>query len=71
MRRNDREPEEVDAPASGRGYSHEIEEVNRCIAAGLTESDVMSLDDTLAVQDVMQQTLEQLGIQPSEDPGII
>ena len=71
IRRNNGEPEEIDAPAKGRGYAHEIDEVNRCIAEGRTESDVMSLDDTLAVQDVMQQTLEQLGIQPSEDPGII
>jgi predicted dehydrogenase len=71
VRRNKQEPEEIDAPATGRGYAHEIDEVNRCISAGLAESDVMPLADTLAVQDVMQQTLEQLGIQPSEDPGII
>jgi hypothetical protein len=56
----------VELPARGRGYSHEIEEVGRCLAAGLTESPVVPLDDTLGVQWVMEETLSQLGITTAE-----
>ncbi len=66
VRRNGQSAEEISAQPKGRGYSHEIDEVNRCIEAGLTESDVMPLADTLCVQRVMQETLEQLGITPCE-----
>ena len=38
VRRNGQEAETHELPARGRGYSHEIEEVGRCLAAGLTES---------------------------------
>lgn len=62
------QPAELVLPPTGRGYCHEAIEVNRCLAAGLTESPVMPLDDTLAVQSVLQTTLEQLGISPHEDP---
>ncbi|UUZ58078.1 Gfo/Idh/MocA family oxidoreductase [Nocardioides sp. B-3] len=44
----------------GRGYVHEIDEVNRCLAAGLLESPTMPLDDTVAVQWVMEETLAQV-----------
>jgi predicted dehydrogenase len=71
VRRNGQAAEEIEAQPNGRGYSHEIDEVNRCIAGGRIESDVMSLSDTLAVQGVMEQTLEQLGITPSEDTEVI
>jgi hypothetical protein len=62
VRRNGQPAEEIDLPASGRGYAHEIAEVGRCLDAGLLESPVMSLDDTLGVQWVMEETLTQLGI---------
>ena len=71
VRRNGQAAEELEAGAKGRGYSHEIDEVNRCLSEGRTESSVMPLADTLAVQAVMQQTLEQLGITPSEDAGFV
>lgn len=54
-------------PPLGRGYAHEAIEVNRCLAEGLTESPVVPLDDTLAVQAVLEATLTQLGITPHED----
>lgn len=66
LRRHGREPETVTEPPAGRGYSHEIAEVTRCVAGGLVESPVMPLADTLAVQAVLQETLEQLGITPAE-----
>ncbi len=42
------------------GYRYEIEHVGECLAAGLTESPVMPLDDTIAVQRIMAEVLEQI-----------
>lgn len=67
LRRHDAEPETMALPPTGRGYCHEIDEVGRCLAEGRTESDVMSLDDTLAVQSVLQTALDTLGVPVSED----
>ena len=66
VRRNGREPETVERPATGRGYAHQAQEVQDCLAAGLTESRVMPLSDTLDVQWVLEEALDQLGIQVSE-----
>ncbi len=60
VRRNGAGAETLDRPVRGRGYVHEIDEVNRCLAAGLLESPGMPLDDTVAVQWVMEQTLAQI-----------
>lgn len=43
------------------GYAHEVVHVGECLAAGLTESPIMPLDDTLAVQRIMAEVLAQLG----------
>ncbi|MDL5154546.1 Gfo/Idh/MocA family protein [Actinomycetospora termitidis] len=59
--------ERLELPATGAGYSHEIVEVNECLRAGRTESAVMPLDDTLAVQAVLAEAGEQLGLTFSED----
>lgn len=58
--------ERVELPATGAGYSHEIVEVNSCLRAGRTESTVMPLDDTLAVQGVLAEAADQLGLTFSE-----
>lgn len=56
------EEETVDAPPTGRGYTHELDEVHRCLAAGLTESPVMPLDDTIALMQVLETALHELGV---------
>jgi len=66
VRRNGEDPVEVELPATGRGYTHQAEEVQRCLAAGLTESPVMPLDDTLDVMWVLEEALGQLGITMAE-----
>ncbi|QBX56294.1 Gfo/Idh/MocA family oxidoreductase [Nocardioides seonyuensis] len=66
VQRNGEEPVEHHLPTLGRGYALEIAHVGECLAAGLTESPVMSLDDTLGVQWVMEEALAQLGISPRE-----
>jgi len=55
-------PNTVRAPATAAGYIHELDEVHRCIAAGLTESPTMPLDDTVAVMRVLETALLELGI---------
>ena len=62
--------ETIAAPAKGVGYAHEFDEVHRCVAAGLTESPVMPLDDTLAVIGVLEQALHRLGVHFDEDDGV-
>lgn len=66
VRRNGEEPEEIHAPLTGRGYVHQAAEVQRCLAAGLTESPVLPLADTLDVQWVLEEALGQLGISMAE-----
>jgi predicted dehydrogenase len=44
----------------GRGHQHQAVEVARCIHAGLTESPIMPLDETVAIMDTMDQVLQSL-----------
>jgi len=63
--------EEITLPALGAGYAHELIEVTECLRAGRTESAVMPLADTLAVQDVLEQAAGQLGVTFAEDPAVL
>ena len=60
------EPETITRPQTGAGYAHELIEVTECLRAGRTESAVMPLADTLAVQDVLGQAADQLGVRHTE-----
>ena len=51
-------------PVTGRGYSHEIEEVAACLRQGLTESPLLPLDETVSIQRQMDEILSQLGVAP-------
>jgi predicted dehydrogenase len=64
-------PETITRPPTGTGYAHEIAEVTECLRAGRTESAVMPLADTLAVQRVLGQAAEALGIWHAEDPAVL
>ncbi|NYE37431.1 putative dehydrogenase [Nocardioides cavernae] len=66
VHRNGGEPERLDLPPTGRGYTHQVEEVQRCLAAGLTESPVMPWSDTLDVMWVLEECLTQLGVSVAE-----
>jgi predicted dehydrogenase len=48
-------PRRVSSPALGNGYAHEAIEAMRCLRAGLLESPVMPLDETVAILDVMDR----------------
>jgi hypothetical protein len=59
----------VDAPLTGAGYTHELAEVTERVASGQTESEIMPLADTVAVQDVLGEIADQLGIRVIEGPA--
>ena len=69
LHRFEAEPERITRPPLGGGYAHELIEVTECLQAGRTESAVMPLADTLVVQDVMGQALDQLGVGHVEAPA--
>jgi predicted dehydrogenase len=68
--RTGHEPEAIVEPRLGRGYSHELIEVTEAVRAGRTESSIMPLDDTLAVQRILNGACEQLGVYHSEDLSV-
>lgn len=53
-----KEPETMEFAS---GYQFEVVHVGECLDRGLTQSPIMPLDDTLAVQRLMAETLRQLG----------
>ena len=66
LHRGDQQPEAITRPQLGAGYAHELVEVTQCLQAGRKESAVMPLADTLAVQKVLQDAAEQLGVRHAE-----
>lgn len=67
LSRRGHEPETLTRPPRGGGYAHELAEVTEAVAAGRTESAVMPLDDTLAVQRILGEACAQLGVHHRED----
>jgi predicted dehydrogenase len=65
------DPEEITLPQLGSGYSHELIEVTECVRTGRSESAVMPLADTVAVQDVLERAAGQLGVTFAEDPAVL
>lgn len=51
-----------DEPHEGHGLRHEAAEVGRCVAAGLTESPVMPLDETVSIMETMDEVRRQIGL---------
>ena len=62
LQRTGAEPEVIRRPPNGTGYCHELIEVTECVLDGRTESDVMPLEDTLAVQRILNGACESLGV---------
>jgi predicted dehydrogenase len=55
-------PERVDCPFDSSGLQFEIAEVHRCLAEGRTESQVVSLDESIAIARVLDQMRAQVGV---------
>jgi hypothetical protein len=69
LHRYGHDPETIDARLTGAGYTHELAEVTERVAGGHTESEIMPLADTVAVQDVLGEIAGQLGIRVIEGPA--
>ncbi|SDS55094.1 Gfo/Idh/MocA family protein [Microlunatus soli] len=65
------EPEEIDCTPLGHGYPHQFIEVGERIRAGEIESPVVGLDDTVAVQRILNDAAEQLGVHHAEDETVL
>jgi predicted dehydrogenase len=65
------ETETITREPLGAGYAHELIEVTECVRAGHMESAVMPLADTLAVQSLLGEAAEQLGVRHAEDPAVL
>lgn len=57
-----KDPEEIVIPFEGNGYNYEADEVHRCLNEGKLESDIMPLDETLALMETMDQLRAQWGM---------
>jgi predicted dehydrogenase len=54
-------------PIPGNGYLLEVEEVERCLREGRTESEHIRLDDTVGLLDVLDEVRRQLGVRYPAD----
>jgi predicted dehydrogenase len=57
----------IELALSGNGYTHEAQEVGRCLRAGLIESPVMPHHETLAIMGTLDQIRQQIGLVYSAD----
>jgi len=64
------QPEEIVRPPVGGGYAHELIEVTEGVRGGRTESTIMPLRDTLAVQRILNEACERIGVYHSEDAAV-
>ncbi|HXF63813.1 MAG TPA: Gfo/Idh/MocA family oxidoreductase [Caldilineaceae bacterium] len=55
-------PEQREVPYEGNGYNYEADEVHRCLRAGKLESDIMPLDETLAIMETLDAIRAQWGL---------
>lgn len=55
-------PETVSLPLEGNGYNYEAVEVGRCLRAGLKESPVMPLSETVTLMRIMDELRRQWGL---------
>lgn len=62
IKRHGAEPQTLELPHVGEGYSHQIDEVHRCLRAGALESAVMPLDESVALMQWMDTMRAQLGV---------
>jgi predicted dehydrogenase len=71
LHRDGDDPVTINRPASGGGYSHELSEVTECLRAGVAQSAVMPLADTLTVQRILNEACEAFGVHHYEDESVL
>ena len=52
------EPRVIETPSTGHGLHYEADEVARCLEAGLLESPLLPLDETVAIMETMDAILQ-------------
>lgn len=52
----------IERPIAGNGYNYEAAEVMACLRAGRTESEIMPLDETLAIMEILDEIRAQWGL---------
>jgi len=63
----EREVEHFNIEHEGHGLRHQAAEVGRCLRAGLTESPILTLAETLSIMETMDEVRRQIGLHyPSE-----
>lgn len=62
LSRSGKPDEKIDLPMTGNGYNYEAEEVGRCLRAGMSESKVMPLDESLTLVQTMDTIRAQWGL---------
>jgi predicted dehydrogenase len=67
LHRKGQEPQAISRLPIGGGYAHELIEVTEAVRVGRSESVIMPLQDTLAVQRILNEACEKLGIHHAED----
>lgn len=68
LRQPGQEPERFHFPYEGEGFQYEATEVGNCIRAGMTESAVYPLAETLAIMQTLDRIRESWGLRyPFED----
>jgi predicted dehydrogenase len=60
-------PRTIRSAVTGLGYGYEAVEAMRCVRAGLTESPILPLDETVALLDVMDRARRQIGLTYAAD----
>jgi|CZKW01.1.fsa_nt_gi predicted dehydrogenase len=60
--RDGSEIERYEDRQQGTGLRHEAAEVGRCLRAGLTESPLLPLDETLSIMEAMDEIRSQIGL---------
>ncbi len=55
-------PKRIELPFTGNGYNYEAAEVHNCLRAGKLESEIMPLDETLAIMQTMDRIRAQWGM---------
>lgn len=62
LAKHGRDPETHTIPYQSNGYLHEVEEVHACLQAGRTESNLISLDETLNLMKFMDERRAEWGV---------
>jgi predicted dehydrogenase len=57
-----KEVSKYEAKIDGRGMQYQAIEVERCVTAGLTESPLMTLDETVSIMETMDEIRKQTGV---------